>query len=161
VSAKVEAVDNKVMQVGDRVDEISGGKFTPQMIEAVREISQGQATENTSGQAPQEVATMIEATTKEQLAAMEDRVRRKTNILIFGMKENKEKSVEERKREDEENVQQLLKRIKVEQSPVDMRRLGSFSKEAQIVRPLRLSFNSETEKQCDCSFPQGTKGNWD
>jgi hypothetical protein len=145
LSTKVSEVDSKVMQVGSKVEEIAGGKFTPDMIETVREISQGQVSVP-AGQAPAEVATMIEEKTKDQLAEMEDRVRRKTNILIFGIKENKEKAAEERKKKDEEKVNQLLSLIKVTESPVDMRRLGSFAKEGDKIRPLRLTFNSEATR---------------
>jgi hypothetical protein len=41
-------------------------------------------TGNASGQ-QNEVASLIRATTKEELAEMEDRGRRKTNVLIYGL----------------------------------------------------------------------------
>jgi hypothetical protein len=136
LSTKVGEVDIKVKEVGNKVEEIAGRKFTPEMIEAIKEISQGQMTENVAGKAPEEVATMIEATAKDQLAEMKDRVRRKTNILIFGIKESKDKSSEDRKKEDEDEVKKLLTMINTEQKPVEQRRLGGFTKEGEKVRPL-------------------------
>jgi hypothetical protein len=41
---------------------------------------------------------LIIATTKEELAGMEDRGRRKTNVLVFGLGEDKEKTMDDRRK---------------------------------------------------------------
>lgn len=146
LSGRVAGVESRVVQVDSRMEEMASGKFTPAMIETVKEISLVHATGNASGQRS-EVASLIRATTKEELAEMEDRGRRKTNVLIFGLGEDKEKAMDDRRKEDEKRVGQLLKAIELEQkTPIDLRRLGVYSGGDEKVRPLRLTFNSEASR---------------
>jgi hypothetical protein len=66
----------------------------------------------------------------------------------------KEGTPDYRKGKDKESVQKILEEIKAKQAPTDMRRLGAPPKqnnegqenEREKCRPLRLTFQSETER---------------
>jgi hypothetical protein len=99
---------------------------------------------------PASLNNIVEAKTKEQMAEMEDRVRRKANLVIFRLEEGVIDKSKGRKK-DEEEIQKLLGDIKGPHQPVDIRRLGILTKgdnatAGKKTRLLRLTFSSETAR---------------
>jgi hypothetical protein len=72
---------------------------------------------------------IAETQARKQIAEMEERNKRKTNLPIFGLAEVKEGTPDYRKGKDKESVQKILEEIKAKQAPTDMRRLGAPPKQ--------------------------------
>ena len=60
------------------------------------------------------------------------------------MTEDDETSVENRKKADEEIVEELLERLEVPYNPVEIVRLGNYDKDSDKVRPIKLVFENAT-----------------
>ena len=91
-----------------------------------------------------QVQEILDTEKREQFAEMDDRLRRRTNLLIFRLPE--EKNTDEAKAEDVSKVGQILKELNVNATAQDIRRLGQYRKESERPRPVRVSFTSEKER---------------
>ena len=111
------------------------GTQAPQIEETVRQIVQNEneGSPNHSGE---------KGDAKEQLAEIKDRLRRKTNLVIFKLPEAEKQ--EEQTKKDNSKATEILELLKMDPRPKDIRRLGKPS--TGKIRPLRLSFSSEGKR---------------
>ena len=114
----------------EKLEEVLMGKKLEERIEEVVERKVTEMRETLKDK-----LEIIETEKKGQLAEIEDRIRRKTNLVIFRLKEAKE--------EDEQKVKKVLTELRTKHTPVDIRRLGHFNKGSEKPRPLRISFDNE------------------
>ena len=138
------------------------------MTQKVQEIAQ-EVVDNKENMNTGDVAThvskvqeMIESENKEQMAEIEDRLKRKCNLVIFRLPE-KDNTTESdstdatargtdevprlsAKEEDKDLVRTILQQVGAKPVPNDVRRLGKYNRESSKPRPVRLSFNSEKER---------------
>ncbi|XP_047740696.1 uncharacterized protein LOC125179243, partial [Hyalella azteca] len=155
---EVSRLTEHVGRVDGRVAEIEKGNFTPEMADAVKEITRDQAAANPAGTSLVEVENLIVNKTQElysevverdrkQLVELEERVKRKSNLILFQLAEKKNLDRESRAKEDNEQINRLLAEIKVDHRPLDHRRIGKFTEavapQDQKRRPVCLTFSSE------------------
>ena len=155
ISTKVGAdmkqkVNSEIGNVKTELAKIAAGEFPKAMAEAVAKLSseRGPASgdEQSANLDPNEVQSMIDKKTKEHLLELDDRNRRRTNLLVFKLRESTEDSKEAKKKEDVAMAHQILKDIQSTHKPTDIRRLGNPAAEQTRPRPLRISFNSQEER---------------
>lgn len=149
---RVDLLTDEVSTISTKMTKLEEGELPPKMVEAVKQIALPLVPAAAAATADTDATTLgniVEAKTKEQMAEMEDRVRRKTNLLVFRLEEDTSDKTRGRKK-DEEEIQKLLGDIKGPHQPVDIRRLGALSKgdnnTDKKIRPLRLAFSSETAR---------------
>ena len=135
------------------------------MIDAVRSITRDQN---------KEIKTIVEKKTMEQRDVskemvleivkeekrkmereLEERMKRKTNLIIFSLEEDTTEK-EAGKKKDLEGIEDILREIKVSHKPIDTRRLGNLPTKNQAAviemgkgkrtRPVRLTFASEAAR---------------
>ena len=83
----------------EKLEEVLMGKKLEERIEEVVERKVTEMRETLKDK-----LEIIETEKKGQLAEIEDRIRRKTNLVIFRLPETKNKSINEAKEEDEQKV---------------------------------------------------------
>ncbi|RUS90926.1 hypothetical protein EGW08_001323 [Elysia chlorotica] len=155
----------KVGEVEEKITNIEDGEFTDKMIDAVKSITRDQN---------KEIKTIVEKKTMEQRevnkkmvleivgeekrkmeSELEERMKRKTNLIIFGLEEDTtEKDAGIKK--DRAAIETILGEIKVSHKPINSRRLGNLPTEnlatgsemgrGKRTRPLRLIFASEVAR---------------
>lgn len=94
---------------------------------------------------------------QEMMQEMDQRMHRNANIMIFGLSEPSEGTVEERKDRDSFTVESLLTRMEVEVSSVKSHRIGK--PRIDRPRPLRVTGLSLSEKTEILRKARSLKGN--
>ena len=162
LETQIKATNSKVAELEKTVNDVNKGNFPAQMVDKVREIANEVIDDRGAGNinmtdAATHVSTVqeiIEQEKKEQIAEIEDRMRRKCNLVIFKMPET-ELAAEgsdgaqdiSPKEQDKQLIETILEEIGAKPVPNDVRRLGKYKKENMAKsRPIRLSFNSEKER---------------
>ena len=143
IEQDVENLQAKVMEVDNKVANIQEGNFTQEMIQTVKQITLEQNQEKHESSSAEEVITLIEAKNKDQRKEIEDRLRRKANLVMFKAPEDTTKTTQERQKEVDILVQQILNEIQTAHKPTDIRRLGNIKKdqgEPERPRTLRMTF---------------------
>jgi hypothetical protein len=143
VQSDVSKLGHEVANVRGRVQKIEG-EFTPAMVETVKSITYGVEGAAAADIDREEIVKLVEEKTKEQNREMEDRARRCKNLVIFGLPEPDNRENQDRKKEDGSKAEQLLGEVRIGHKPVDIRRLGTYSPNAERPRPLRLTFATQT-----------------
>ena len=154
LEAEIKSTNLKVSALEKTVLEIGEGHFTEKMTRAVQEIASEvvskEETENTKvGETAEhfsKVQKIIEHEKKDQIAEIEDRMRRKCNIVLFRLQEKENLSVGEAKEEDKKQVDKILRELGSKAIPEDIRRLGKYNQQNPRPRPVRVSFSNEKEK---------------
>jgi hypothetical protein len=84
---------------------------------------------------------------------LEERNKRKTNLLIFNLEEENSGTQEEKRSKDNEKVQEIISKLKGKHQPKDIRRLGApprgdvnAEQTPRRPRPIRLTFQTELER---------------
>lgn len=142
---KVERLTHVVNDVDDRVKRIEEGNLTEPMIDALRAINQNDHA-GTTALEKEEMENMMDCKAKEQLAEAENRARRQTNLIIFRLPESKDGNEEHKKQEDTKRVLGILNKVKSNQEPLDIRRLGNNGQKKgneKRDRPIRITFQSQ------------------
>jgi hypothetical protein len=149
LESKVEMISAKVDSLSDKMNNLEQGNLPPAMTEAVKKICQP-LTSNLEAIEPGAITQMEDiaaSKAKKEVAEMEDRNKRKTNVVIFKLDED---ASDKKKEKDEEQVRKILGEIHCTRQPTDIRRLGSAPRnkegEPPKRRPLRLSFATEKER---------------
>ena len=147
IQKQVDNLTEQVAQVDMKITEVQEGKFTPKMIDTVKEISKEEAHVRPLDVKLEEFKGILESRDREQIVELEERMKRKHNLMLFHLPEPKTKDKEDRLREESELISKLLSEIKVDHKPVDHRRIGKYveanNAEDQKHRPVRLTFSSE------------------
>jgi CRISPR/Cas system CSM-associated protein Csm2 small subunit len=115
--------------VDGRVAEIEKGNFTPEMADAVEEITRDQAAANPAGTSLEEVENLtvnkaqelyseVVERDRKQLVELEERVKLKNNLILFQLAQKKNPDRESRAKEDNEQINRLLAEIKVDHRPL-------------------------------------------
>lgn len=141
---EVQKLSEKVSQVDKTLADLSEGKLPEKMVQKVKEISQ-QCSKSPADVQEQKtlMKDIITEREKEQRAEMEERARRKNNLMVFGIPEST-KNKDERAKEDKTVIKQLLEEIKVDQNPFEYRRIGKpQDNDSSKSRPVRITFQSE------------------
>jgi hypothetical protein len=106
---------------------------------------------------------ILESRGEEHITELEERMKRKHNLILFHLPRSKNKDREARLREEKEMINELLTEVKVDHKPLEHRRIGKFTKaakpEEQKHRPVRLTFSSETMRMkcCRLTTEQGRR----
>ena len=163
---EVKELNECVSGVKKSVAEIQSGCFTDEMINTVTEIvttnmSKVNPSVEDGGLLQEEgngFKSMISTLEREQISEMEDRLSRKSNVVIFGVEEKSIKDRKERFEKDDKNVQEILDKSGVNNKPTKIRRIGNFDKRNKDGRPLRVTFDCEdTRDQVLKSFHKARK----
>ena len=173
---EVKKIDETVKKIDEKVVALEEGKFTSQMIETVKAITETHCAEvilpqvstATGAWSPiseskvEGLKSIISSQEKEQLAEMEDRISRKCNILVFRMEEKENKSIDNRMKEEKKKINKLLRASKTDHKPTEIRRLGKYNSNNPKPRPLKVSFESEKARdEVLKSFHRARKDNTD
>ena len=75
-----------------------------------------------------------------------ERLKRRNNLIIYGMPECKNKGKEDMQRADVQNVEKLLRELEVTVSKLNMTRLGKNINVEGKPRPIKLDLENEGEK---------------
>lgn len=142
---EVQKLSEEVAHIDKSLAALNEGKLPEKLARAVKDISQQCA--QTSTDALEQKMMGIDIITereKEKLAEIEERVKRKNNLMVFGLPENKEKNRDGRMDEDKLLIRELLEEINIDQNPVEHRRIGKFQQgDNNKSRPVRITFSSE------------------
>ena len=112
---EVRKTNERIDIVEKNVTAIQSGRFSEKMTETVKDIAQ-EIVEHNGSVRPNiedvtakvaQVQEILDTEKREQFAEMDDRLRRRTNLLIFRLPE--EKNTDEAKAEDVSKVGQILK----------------------------------------------------
>ena len=149
---KLAALEEEIINVNKRVtsldaavEDIKHGRFAEDMSKKIEGIVKnviGEAGNQVNSASKEDIEHILERDRKDQMEELEDRLRRKKNLILFRLAENEEKTTGERKEEDTASVDIILKEIGVNTKPLDIRRLGQVKKNGKE-RPLRIIFESE------------------
>jgi hypothetical protein len=153
IPKQVDNLTEHVALVDRKITDVQEGKFTQKMIDTVKEITK----EEVHIQPPElaeekleELKGILESRDKEQIAELEERMKRKHNLMLFHLPESKTKDREARLKEEKEQINKLLTEVKVDHKLLEYRRIGRFIEankpEEQKHRPVRLTFSSETTR---------------
>ena len=85
-----------------RLDKLEDGELPPKMLEKVKNLTIEALDSQASGETElklNDIEKLMEEKAKEHREEMEDRTRRSTNLIIFGLDEPSTKDKEERKQE--------------------------------------------------------------
>jgi hypothetical protein len=182
MDSRINKMSGEIAAIGNRVDQIEQGNFTPGMVDTVRRIIQpieekiakridklesGELTRDMT-EAVRSIALPMHQTTdgdqtamqsiadaqaKKQIAELEERNKRKTNLLIFNLEEENSGTQEEKRSKDKEKVQEIISKLKGKHQPKDIRRLGApprgdvnAEQTPRRPRPIRLTFQTELER---------------
>ena len=162
LEAQIKITNSKVVELEKSVSDVKEGIFPERMEEKVREIANGVMEERGSGNMNfkeavthvNKVQEIIEQEQKEQIAEIEDRLKRKCNLVIFKLPEIENRAENESeevpkvnsKEEDKIQIETIIKEVGANIVPNDVRRLGKYNKDSPKPRPVRMSFNSEKER---------------
>ena len=145
---EISKVNKRVTSLGSAVSSIQDGVFTERMAKTVEAIVQ-EVTESdekqVSGASNDNIKDMLEKDRKNQMEELEDRLRRKKNLIVFKLPEDQNKTADQNKAEDINYVDKILEETGVQAKPKDIRRLGQAKKDGKH-RPLRIIFESEKER---------------
>nr|AQN68902.1 PHD zinc finger domain protein [Elysia chlorotica] len=147
----VEQLKSKMGEMENKVTNIQNGNFTDEMINKIKDINNEHKKENPQLSNTEEVIKILEAKNRDHREEIDDKLRRRCNLIIFKAPENTSLSTEEAKLKDDNLVMEIMKEIKATHKPSDTRRLGNISQDKESAtnqrsRPLRLTFPSETER---------------
>ena len=137
VNEKLGTVEDEIKKINDRLDNISETKVEDKLKEMEKNMSE--LKENTTqNKSTSDVKTVIQDSTNE----MEEREKRKTNIIFFGIPESKSTDSELRRSEDMETVNRLGKEVfEVEESVfLKSSRIGKPNDKS--TRPLKVVVDS-------------------
>ena len=145
---EISKVNERVTSLGVKVGEIQDGVLSDNMAQSIKEIVQ-EVTETeknqVSGTSNEDIKDMLEKDRKVQMEEIEDRLRRKKNLIVFKLTEDQNKTVDENKAEDLTSVEKILEETGVKANPKDIRRLGKPKTDGKS-RPLRIIFENEKER---------------
>ena len=94
--------------------------------------------------APKKPKVTFNAAMKKAITDQHRDESRQKNVILYKVTEDDETSVENRKKADEEIVEELLERLEVPYNPVEIVRLGNYDKDSDKVRPIKLVFENAT-----------------
>ena len=162
LETQIKITNSKVEEIEKSVSDVKEGIFPERMEEKVRAIANDVMEKSGPGRMKyseavthvNKVQEIIEQEQKDQMAEIEDRLRRKCNLVIFKLPETENRVENESegdrkmnsKEEDKKQIETMFKEVGANQVPNDMRRLGKYNKDSPKPRPVRLSFNSEKER---------------
>ncbi|RUS80531.1 hypothetical protein EGW08_011715 [Elysia chlorotica] len=101
---EVENLKSKMHETDTKINDIQGGSFTDKMVQKIKDISK----EHNRKQGE----TGHTGNAQNVLEEVDDRLRRRTNLIIFRAPENTAIPAVESKKKDENLVQEILKDIK-------------------------------------------------
>ena len=147
---EIAKVEKRVSSLDTSVSAIQNGVFTEGMVKTVEDIVQERVSvyesdEQVSGATNDNIKNMLEKDRKNQMDELEDRLRRKKNLIVFKLPEDQNKTADQNKAEDINYVDKILEETGVQAKPKDIRRLGQAKKDGKH-RPLRIIFESEKER---------------
>ena len=125
----------------DRMEKLEEVLMGKKLQEKIEEVVDEKVTE--MRETLRDELKFTETEKKGQLAEIEDRIRRKTNLVTFRLSETENKSIKEAKAKDEQKVKKVLTELMTKHTPMDIRRLAHFKKGSEKPRPLRISFDNE------------------
>ena len=146
VEQQMEQLQDQMNTVDQKIDSIEKGKFTEEMIKTVQKITLEAQDQTDKKTGTDEVRKAIDENSKIQREEIEDRVRRKANLVMFRVPEVDDQPAQERQKKDKTTVEKLLQDIETVHKPVDIRRLGNIKKDQENdknPRPIRMTFQSE------------------
>ena len=145
---EISKVNKRVTSLDTAVVDIQNGVFTESMVKTVEGILQ-EVTESdeqqVSGATHDNIKDMLDKDRKNQIEELEDRLRRKKNLIVFRLPEDQNKTTDQNKAEDIKSVDKILEETGVKTKPKDIRRLGKAKTDGKD-RPLRIIFESEKER---------------
>ena len=150
IEEEIGKVNKRVASLDAAVAKIKDGRFSEEMNKTVEGIVRGitdETANQVSGPKTEEIQDILEKDRKDQIEELEDRIRRKKNLIIFRLPEDEteSKTAKEMKEEDNTSVDAILKETGVKAKPLDIRRLGQAHKNGKG-RPLRVIFESEKDR---------------
>ena len=147
-------MENKIKNIADksetaaRVTDIAGGVFTPEMTQTVNEIVNSTGIISGNGNErqvdQQGLLSLVDEKNKANNIEIEERIKRKSNLIVFGIPEPQSKNRLERYEEDRTNAAKIVQETNCIIIPKETRRLGRYN--ATKTRPLKLCFRSQTER---------------
>ena len=105
----------------------------------------GSAQTQSSG-CDQETLDTVEKLISDKFGEIEERERRKTNLIFFGIPESKSTIAECRKEEDDHKVRSLVRNSLGPSRPVGIRTMYRLGKKAGTSRPLKVVLDSESSR---------------
>ena len=145
---EISKVNKRVTSLDTALGQIQNGVFTESMNKTVagivREVTESEENE-VSGTKNEDIKDLLEKDRKDQMEELEDRLRRKKNLIVFRLNEDQNKTADENKADDLTSVEKILKETGVKTKPKDIRRLGQAKRDGKD-RPLRIIFESEKER---------------
>lgn len=137
-----EQVEQKTKVVAEhtaKFKELEEGRLPPLLLETIKQMG-GPTSADPNPEQNEQIAELVERKTKAQIAEMEDRNRRKTNLIIFRLPESGSPDSAGKKKDDTGSATKILKEIKSTHTPIDVSRLGIEKEGSSTPRPLRLAF---------------------
>ena len=145
---EISKVNTRVTSLDAAIAGIQNGDFTANMKKTVEGIVQEvtNSEENqVSGNTNENIKDLLEKDRKNQMEEVEDRLRRKKNLIVFKLPEDQNKTADENKAEDKASVDKILEEAGIKTKPKDIRRLGQAKNDGKD-RPLRIIFEGEKER---------------
>ena len=147
-------MEHKIMNLANtsktatQVSDIARGVFTPEMKQTVNDIVNTNGRVSNVGAEAQvdheDLLTLVEEKNKEHNIEIEERIRRKSNLIVFGIQEPKSKNRMERYAEDKASAVKITQEANPNITPKETRRLGRYN--ASKTRPLKICFRNQTER---------------
>lgn len=135
MSTVITSVSTKVNSVSDKVNKLEQGDFPQVMQDAVKKISENACL----NLAPANQGEATETKTNCQMEEMEDRMRRRKNVLIFKVPESKAEDASVRKEEDKGKITALFGETKTKHRPIDISEDWAIVSPIQQIRPQKTS----------------------
>ncbi|RUS84616.1 hypothetical protein EGW08_007643 [Elysia chlorotica] len=129
VEKEIKEMKAEVNQVVTQVKSIESGEFTEEMKTTIRDIAR---VEREAGETPD---------SKCDVAEIEERLKRKQNLIFFNIDESSAAEAKDRIEEDSKNILKVLEKIDVENC-VDFEPPTRLGKKGEAPRPLKIRFNS-------------------
>ena len=135
-------------QTAAKVTDIARGVFTREMTETVNEIVNSSGIVGAFGGEPQVdpegLLSIVDEKNKANNIEMEERICRKSNLIVFGIPEPKSKNRLERYAEDKTTAEKITQETNCIIAPKETRRLGRYNETK--IRPLKIIFRNQTER---------------
>lgn len=160
MDVRIGKLEGTVSDIDSRIGtlEASGMDKRVEKLEAqMEQMSEPQA--GSSIESAALIKNIADEQARKQVAEMEDRARRRSNLVIFRLEEDP--STDQSKSKDMELVQTILAETKSPHQPTNIRRLGNPKAQEEGVkktRPLRLTFATDAARdETITSFRKATK----
>lgn len=146
MQTQIDNIGRDVTETKDRVEKIEVGEFTEPMVKTIRNITSKSGAAAATIVDKEEIKKMIDISSKEKLAEVEDRAKRSRNVIIFGIEEPQSLDREDRAKEDTTKCITLIEELQCEHEPQEVRRLGNFKPDQSKPRPIRLRFATKEQR---------------